>query len=205
MAARLGTMRPPKILLLLGPLLEQPHFTSKDARERGASSAALNHYLKTGRLKRLRRGVYQSADYQNPLAFQWEDLIAAVGCVRGGVICLISALAVYHLTDEVPRMHWIAIRHGTSVKSIPGIKILRYRDLEMGKTEIELEGTKVPIFDRERTIVDAFRVLSKEIAIKALKEAVAKGGKDRIDLVKLQDYGRRLQVDIGPYLMSVTT
>ena len=198
-------MRSPKVLVLLAPLLEKPYFTSREARDKGVHPAALSHYVKTGRLRRVRRGVYQSMNYQNPLAFQWEDLITAAYSVRGGVVCLISALAVYNLTEEIPRKHWIAIRHGTSAKPIPGVKIVRYRDLELGKTEIELEGTKVPIFDRERTIVDAFRVLSKEIAIKALKAAITQGGKNRIDLVKLQEYAQRLQVDIGPYLMSVTT
>jgi predicted transcriptional regulator of viral defense system len=198
-------MRSPKVLILLAKLLKKPFFTSREARENGVRPAALSHYVKTGRLKRIRRGVYQSGDYQNPLAFQWEDLIAAIYSVQGGVICLISALAVYHLTEEIPRKHWIAIRHGTSSKAVPGVKIVRYRDVELGKTKIELEGTVVPIFDRERTIVDAFRVLSKETAIKALKAAISQAGKSRIDLVRLQEYAQRLAVDIGPYLMSVTT
>ena len=198
-------MRSPKVLILLARLLKKPFFTSREARENGVHPAALSHYIKTGRLKRIRRGIYQGGDYQNPLAFQWEDLVAAVYSVRGGVICLISALAVYHLTEEIPRKHWIAIRHGTSSKAVSGVKIVRYRDVELGKTEIELEGTVVPIFNRERTIIDAFRVLSKEIAIKALKVAVSQTGKSRIDLVKLQEYAQRLAVDIGPYLMSLTT
>lgn len=198
-------MRTPKVLVLLAELLKKPYFTSCEAREKGVHPSVLSHYVKTGRLKRIRRGIYQSWDYQNPLAFQWEDLIAAVYSVQGGIICLISALAVYHLTEEIPRKHWIAIRHGTSSKEIPGVKIVRYRDIELGKTEIELEGTSVPIFDRERTIVDAFRALSKETAIKALKAAVSQTGKSRIDLVKLQEYAQRLSVDIGPYLMSITT
>ena len=50
--------------------------------------------------------------------------------------------------------------------------------MQLGRTEVELEGSKIPIFDRERTIVDAFRLLSRETAIKALKAAIAKGGKN---------------------------
>ena len=77
--------------------------------------------------------------------------------------------------------------------------------LEGGRTEVELEGTKIPIFDRERTIIDAFRLLSRETAIKALKAAIAKGGKNRIDLVKLQEYAKKLRFNITSFLMSVTT
>lgn len=76
----------------------------------------LSHYMKKGYLRRVRRGVYQAADYQNPSAFWWEALV-----------------------------------------------------MELGKIEIELEGSVVSIFDRELTIIDAFRLLNREIAIKALK------------------------------------
>ena len=119
-------------------------------------------------------------------------------------MCLISALAIYDLTEEIPRQYWIAIRHGTSVKTTRGVKILRYRDVELGRTEIELEGTKIPIFDRERTIIDAFRLLSRETAIKALKAAIAKRGKNRIDFMKLQEYAKKLRFNLSPYLLSIT-
>lgn len=196
-------MRSTAALLVLAPLLEKPYFTSKEARDVGVHPAVLCYYVKTGRLKRIRRGVYQRIDYQNPSAFRWEDLVEVVYSVKGGVVCLISALAIYDLTEEIPRQHWIAIRHGTSVKTDRGLKVVRYRDMQLGRTEIELEGTKIPIFDRERTIIDAFRLLSREIAIKALKVAIAKGGKNRIDLVKLQEYAKRLRLNISPYLMSI--
>jgi len=198
-------MRVAIALLTLAPLLEKPYFTSKEAKDIGVHPAVLCHYVKTGRLKRVRRGVYQSVNYQNTSAIRWKDLVEAIYSVKGGVVCLISALAIYDLTEEIPRQHWIAIRHGTSVKTIKGIKIIRYRDMKLGRAEVELEGTKIPIFDRERTIIDAFRLLSRETAIKALKAAIAKGGKNRIDLVKLQEYAKKLRFNITSFLMSVTT
>jgi predicted transcriptional regulator of viral defense system len=198
-------MRPQAFLQSLTPLLNQPSFTAKEAKILGVSAAILAHYVKAGKLKRIRRGVYQAIDYQNSEAFRWEDLIETVRSINGGVICLISALAVYDLTEEIPRQHWIGIRHGTSTRSNRFIKIVRFRDLELGKTEIELEGILVSIFDKERTLIDAFRLLSRETAIKALKMALAKGGKNRIDLRKLEAYAQQLHVDIAPYLMSIMT
>lgn len=198
-------MRSAIALFTLAPLLEKPYFTSKEARDRGVSAAVLSHYVKTGRLTRIKRGVFQSADYQNSSEFQWEDLIEAVYSTKGGVICLISALAIYNLTEEIPRQFWIAIPHGTSTKNNRKLRIMRYRNMQLGKTHTELEGTTVPIFDQERTIVDAFRLLSRETAIKALKAAVAKGGKNRIDLVKLQAYAKKLRFNIAPYLTTIMT
>ena len=105
--------------------------------------------------------------------FQWADLITTVYGINGGVICLVSALAIYDQSEEIPRQHWIGVRHNTSAVGGPGVKIVRFRNFELGKTTIELDGVIVPIFDRERTIVDAFRLLSRETAIKALKMALA--------------------------------
>lgn len=198
-------MKPQAYLQSLAPLLNQPSFTSKDAKLLGVSAAVLAHYVKAGKLKRIRRGVYQAVSYQNNEAFRWEDLIESVRSISGGVICLISALAVYDLTEEIPRQHWIGIRHGTSVQRNRLIKIVRFRNLDLGKTEIELEGVLVPIFDRERTLIDAFRLLSRETAIKALKMALAQSRKKRIDLRKLESYAQVFHVDIAPYLLSILT
>ena len=198
-------MRPQAYLQSLQPLLGRPSFTSKEAKQLGISAAVLAHYVRVGKLKRIRRGVYQAVGYQNIDAFRWEDLIEAALSINGGVICLVSALAVYDLTEEIPRQHWIGIRHGTSASSNRLIKIIRFRDIDLGKTKIELEGTFVPIFDRERTLIDAFRLLSRETAVKALKIALMQGGKNRIDLRKLEVYAKRLRVDIAPYLMSIMT
>ncbi|MEK7340101.1 MAG: type IV toxin-antitoxin system AbiEi family antitoxin domain-containing protein [Candidatus Rhabdochlamydia sp.] len=198
-------MRSTAALFILAHLLEKPYFTSKEAKDIGVHPATLSYYVKTGLLKRMRRGVYQGIGHQNSSTFLWEDLIETAYSIKGSVVCLISALAVYDLTEEIPRQHWLAIRHGTSTKTVRGIKVLRYRNMKLGRTEIELEGVKIPIFDRERTIIDAFHLLSRETAIKALKAAIAKGGKDRIDLIKLQEYAKKLRFNIAPYLMSIMT
>lgn len=200
----MNMMRNATALLLLAPLLRKPYFTAREARELGVHPSVLHYYVKKRRIKRIRRGVYQGNEYKNPAAFRFEDLVEAAYSVKQGIICLISALAVYNLTEKIPRQHWIAIQHYTSAKARRGIKILRFRDVTLGKTEIILEGVKVFIFDRERTIIDAFRLLSRETAIKALKAAMAQGGKSRVDLVKLQEYAKKLRFNITPYVMSVT-
>jgi predicted transcriptional regulator of viral defense system len=197
-------MRRPISLDLLEPLLKKPYFTSKEARAVGVKTATLHHYIKNGTLKRIRRGVYQSSTCDNP-TFQWRDLIEAVTSISGGVICLISALAIYDLTEEIPRQHWIAVSNRTSVKKTREIRFIRFRNMDLGRTEIELEGVQVPIFDRERTIVDAFRFLSREVAIKALKMAVSHKRTKKFNLVKLQDYAKELRVNITDFLLTVTT
>lgn len=189
---------------LLQPLLKKPYFTSKEVQALGIKIATLHHYIKKGTIKRIRRGVYQSSTCKNP-TFQWRDLIEAAISVSGGVICLISALAVYELTEEIPRQHWIAVNNSTSIKKSREIKFTRLRNMDLGVTKIVLEGVSVLIFDRERTIIDSFRLLSRETAIKALKMGVLQKGPKKIDLLKLQEYAEKLRVDITDFLMMVTT
>ena len=197
-------MRPKAYFKALAPLLGKPYFTAKEARVVGVSPATLSHYVKTGELKRVGRGVYTTKS-QEFTSLRWEDLVLAVHSTPHGVVCRVSALAIYNLTEEIPRQHWIGIRHGTSAKKHRGVKIVRFRNLGLGKTEISLDGAVIPIFDRERTIIDAFRLLSREIAIKALKTAIAHGGKNRLDLKKIEAYAKELRFCIAPYLLSVTT
>ena len=201
-------MKKPDRLMSLALLLQKPYFTTQEAKQLGVSAALLGHYLKKGYLKRLSRGIYQSSDYQYPqTSFPWEDLIESVGTVPNGVVCLISALAIYEITEEIPRQHWIAVSHGTSINRGPLLKIVRFRNMRLGLTKIEIGGIQVPIFDIERTIIDSFRILSCEVAIKALKMALSYRGKGtkKLDLVKLQTYAKTLRFDITPYLLTVTT
>lgn len=198
-------MKSSTTLTTLAPLLKKPYFTASETRSLGINPSILSHYVKTGHLKRISRGIYQSSNYHNPAMFQWRDLIESVHTIKRGVICLISALSIYNLTEEIPRKHWIAIPHETSIKAHSIVKIVRYRNMQLGKTKINLEGIIVPIFDRERTIIDSFRLLSHEIAIKALKMALSKSGKNKLDIPKLEEYAKQLRFKITPYLISLTT
>lgn len=187
-------------------LLRKASFTADDAKKLGVFPAHLAYYIKKGKIKRIGRGIYQGFDFQYPLDyFHWEDLIEAVNSVPGGVVCLISALSLYDITEQIARQHWIAVPHSTSIKERRLTKIMRFRNMELGKTTIDLGGIQVPIFDRERTIIDSFRLLSRETAIKGLKMALAKRGKERLDLRKLQEYAKKLRYNIQPYLMTATT
>ena len=184
----------------------RPYFTSREARKLGVPYHVLSYYAFTGKFQRIARGLYKSMERSDSVEFFWEDLIEAVYSIPKGVICLISALAIYDLTDEIPRQHWIAIPNNTTAKSSSQLKIVRFRNMKIGKTEIHIGGVKVSIFDRERCIIDAFRLLSKEIAIKALKMAFDTTKDSKIDLIKLQYYAKKLRVNIKDYiLMMVTT
>ncbi len=198
-------MKRHSVIRKIQSLFKVPNFTSEEAKKLGVSSASIAYYVKTGKLERIARGLYRSLCSPTVEHFQWEDLIVAIRQTKKGVICLISALALYELTDEIPRQHWIAVPNNTRHRADQSVRVIRMRNISLGKTKIVLDKLALPIFDRERTIVDAFRYLSKEIAVKALKKAITKKGKEKIDIEKLRKYAEKLHVKIIPFIMVLTT
>ena len=79
------------------------------------------------------------------------------------------------------------------------------RNLELGQTEIHVGKNLLKIFDRERTVVDAFRYLSQEVAIKALQAYLRPTANHKPDLNKLIAYAKQLRVNIHPYIVTLTT
>lgn len=171
----------------------------------GVNSSTLAYYVRTGDVIRLTRGVYRGIHSSSLEDFRWEDLILTMSKIKNGVICLTTALAIYGITEEIPRQHWIAINNKTRHRADSSTKIIRMRNIELGKTTIKINKLTLSIFDRERTIVDAFRFLSIETAIKALREGFALSGKEKIRIEKLREYAKILRVNIDPYIIGATT
>lgn len=190
----------------IGQLLSRPSFTSREAAELGLPAANLAYYVKRGDVERVARGVYRAPRAPTTSDFRWEDLVTALQSVKDGVVCLISALALYDITEEIPRQHWIAIKQSTRHRCGPDVRVVRMSDMELGRTTLDVGGVSIPIFDRERTIVDSFRRLGPEIAIKALRAALAtKERGKKLDLRKLDRYSALLRIDITPYVLAMTT
>lgn len=180
-------------------LKEKISFTSKYAKKLGISSALLSYYVKKGELERIGHGVYKGINAPTTNIFRWEDIILATKKVKNGIVCLSSALAIYNLTDEIPRQHWIAISNSTRHRADYSIKIVRMRNITLGKTKKNIGGISIPIFNIERTLVDSFRFLSLETAFKALKTAAK--NKQKLNWQKLKLYAKKLRVNIDSYLL----
>ncbi|MEI8348239.1 MAG: type IV toxin-antitoxin system AbiEi family antitoxin domain-containing protein [Pseudomonadota bacterium] len=198
-------MRTIKKLNKLRGLLKRPLFRSSEAKKLGISSGLLSYYTQKGLIERVDRGVYRGKESVLNVDFKWEDLVLAAKSIPDGVVCLISALALYELTEEIPRAHWIAVANTTRAPKRKGVKIVRMRNIHLGQTEAKVGNEKIKIFNQERTIVDVFRYLGKETAIKVLRAALTKKAEEKIDLKRLQDYAKKLRVRIDTYILAVTT
>lgn len=189
---------------MLGKLAKRPFFTSSEAKKIGVSNRMLSYYLKNGDIERLARGVYRSTSYEcASKEMEWEDLAIAAKNIRGGVICLVSALRYYELSDDMMREFWIAVDNANSKAKFPMSRIIRMRNMELGVTSIQMAGMSVQIFDKERTVIDSFRHLDFETAIKALK-AYLNESESKPDLNKLDRYITELRASkVRDYLMAL--
>lgn len=145
------------------------------------SRSSLSRGVKAGRLDRVARGIYLPSDAP---PMDWDQLEAATRR-PDATICLISALAHYDLTDEIPDALDMAIPRGTRTPQTQGA--IRWHQFhkgtfDLGREEILIPGSSqlIGIYSPERTIVDCFRLRSTvgyETARDATKEWLRRGGK----------------------------
>lgn len=190
---------------LLDPLLKEPIFKASDARSKGIPTRMLAHFCQQGVIERVGRGLYRVVGAFSGIDLDFEELVLIVSSIPRGVICLISALCYYNLTDQVMRKYWIAVPNTDKSPKRPHTRIIRMRNMNLGLTTIEMGKYRVKIFDRERTIVDAFRYLSDEIAIKALQAYLKPSSQQKADLPKLSRYAKALRINISSYIIALTT
>ena len=190
---------------LFRDLSKKPVFSALDARKAGIPSRMLAYFCFKEVIVRIDRGIYKVKDWNLDVDFEWEDLVTTAMSISNGVICLISALCYYNLTDQIMREFWFAVPHASTAPKRSNARIVRMRNITLGQTVICIGGQELKIFDRERTVVDAFRYLDQEIAIKALKAYLQTTAESKPDVKKLMKYAKALRVNITPYIMALTT
>ena len=170
----------------------------------GIPPRMLVYFCAKGQIERVSKGMYKINNLDFDSEFEWEDLAITALSIPNGVICLISALCYYGLTDEIMREFWIAVPHATTSPARENAHIIRMRNISLGQTSIRIGGQKLKIFDQERTVVDSFRYLDKETSLKAL-QAYLKTSKDRKpDIDKILRYAKKLRVDLTSYIAAFT-
>ncbi len=148
--------------------------------------------VREGELVRLRNGLYADPD---ALTGSVVDLNLIV---PGGILCLYSAWPHYNLTTQVPDAFYMAIARSRKINLpvFPDIKLVFQRSelLEIGKTEVEVEGIRLLITDMERSVCDAVKYRNK-IGIDVMTEIIDNylRRQDR-NLSRLTEYAKKLRV-----------
>lgn len=145
---------------------------SKAGFDKSLIKACLNSKL----IKRIDRGIYalpEGSSFSNP------DFILVSIKVPRGVICLLSALAFYEATNEIPKYIDMAIPRGAGRKSIkhPPVRFYSFEPKAWveGIEYIETKGHIIKIYCLARTVADCFKFRNKigmDVARAALKVAL---------------------------------
>jgi predicted transcriptional regulator of viral defense system len=172
-----------------------PIFRSKEAVGAGVSWRDLYSLRDGGEVVELSRGLYQlaaSAGTGN------VDLVTVCARAPHGMVCLNSALAHWDLSDEIPTEVHLAVPEGSHRPTIDypptGIHVFRAATFSLGRIEVREErGERFWISDRERTVIDAFRlrhIIGEDMANAALRRYLA----DRPKPGRVAEFARALRV-----------
>ena len=160
----------------------------------------------SGALEAISRGVYRLAN-SPPLGN--PDLVTVATRVPGGVICLISALAFYELTTQIPHEVHVALPRGAEEPRLdhPPIKTYRFTGeaFTEGVEAHKLDGVSVRIYSPEKTLADCFK-FRNQVGLDTVMEAVRFYRERRS--IKVDDLMRyagicRVKKIIRPYLEAI--
>jgi predicted transcriptional regulator of viral defense system len=165
--------------------------------------------VKESVIEKIKPGVYRIADYgffKNVNV----SLISVCKAEPKGVICLLSALDYYEMTDYNPSEVYYAIPHSHKKKTInyPPTKIFYFRKrfYDPGIEVIKTKYGEIRIYNKEKTVCDMFRYrnkLGEELAMQALKNYLGQKKKSIATLIK---YAEICQVKtvMMPIIKSLT-
>jgi predicted transcriptional regulator of viral defense system len=188
---------------IISKLGQNGMFSAAAARDRGVHPSILAYYCRKGILERVSRGFYRFQDAVSSVPDEWNDVVLVAESIPQGVLCLVTALIYHELTDEFGREIWIAVPRESRPPKRPNTRVVRFSNMTLGVEKVQFGDTKVKIFDRERTVIDAFRYLGRETAIKTLKRYLRPNSNQKPDLKKLDRYSKSLRANITPYIESI--
>ncbi len=179
---------------------------TSQALQAGIHPSTLYSMRDDGTLEAVSRGVYRLVDSEPPGN---PDLVTVATRVRGGVICLISALAFHELTTQIPHEVHVALQRGAEIPRLeyPPIKIYwaSGQAYSAGVETHEIDGVGVRIYSPEKTLADCFKFRNK-IGLDTAVEAVRFYRERRsINMDALMRYAKICRVEkvIRPYLEAI--
>lgn len=154
-------------------------FTTAQAEALGCPRWRIYRERDRGALIELSRGVWRQSSAPETAHL---DLLAAALRAPHGAICLLSALAFWDLTDEIPREVHLAVPRGSTRPRIEypptSVHVFDAATFELGIEQPELEtGERIRIYGPARSVVDTLRLrnqLGRDVAFAAARRLLAR-------------------------------
>lgn len=149
------------------------HFTTAQAATAGYSSPLLHKYVASGRIARVRRGVYRVTHFP---AAEHEDLVVLwLWAEHAGVFSHQTSLALHDLSDVLPARAYMTLPEDWRSRRlrVPADLVLHFAEVEDRDCEW-LDA--VPITSPRRTLRDCIDAhVSPDLVQQALRQARQRG------------------------------
>lgn len=189
-------MRGENMDILKKYISENRIITNREAEKLGFGRHNLSELARTGKLERLRPGVYQLNGEIT------DDFVLISSGSKRIVFSYNTALYLHDLSDRTPNVFHISVPQGYNAshikKRFPDLQVhyVKKEFYEIGKTEIKSpQGNIIPIYDIDRTICDIIidrKNIDKQIFTDGLTRYFKSSNKNLRRLIK---YSRIFKIE----------
>lgn len=181
---------------------------TSEALAEGISPKTFYTLIENSILTQMKRGLYRLSDLP-PL--NYPEIVTVSKSYPKAIVCLLSALELHQLTEEIPKKVYIAIPQGTREPKIHDIPIesvwLSQHIYRQGIIELNINSTGVKCYSPEKTLADMFKFRNKvglQTAIDAMRQYLQQPNQ-KINLEQLAEYARldRVHRIMQPYIEAL--
>lgn len=159
-----------------------------EALQEFGSDYFIRQKLDAGELFKIDKGVYSKREYEPELALVCFKYPKAV-------VTMNTAFYLYGLTDEISDEYYLATKREAAPITDSRVKqvFMPGKLLEVGKTTTNHKGYLIPIFDKERMLIELIRYKSK-LTFSYYKEILRNFRRllPQLDPEKIRDYAEAM-------------
>lgn len=159
-------------------------YTHTEIKNKYESTYQIRKALKNKEIYKIEKGIYSDVPSVHYLAVIMKKY-------PYGVFTSYSAYYYHNLTDVIPNKINLATNRNATTITSPKIQQVRMKDelYDLGKTEIDYEGIKINIYDKERMLIDLARN-KNQIGYNLYKEIISNYRKlaNSLDTQKIEEY-----------------
>lgn len=144
--------------------------------------------IEKGNLFKIEKGVYSDDRYES-------DIAVVKMKYPNAVFTLNSAFYFHGLTDTIPRMYYLEThKDATKIRDKKVKQIFdNHKSMELGVMEMEYDGSKIKVFNKERLLIELIRNKNK-LPFDYYKEIIGNYRKliRELDIQKVHEYALAL-------------
>ena len=148
------------------------------------SAYQIEKAVKNGKVYKIEKGIYSNV----PNTHYLEVIMKKY---PQGVFTSYSAYYYHNLTDVIPRKIYLSTKRNATTIVSDKIQQVRMKDelYNLGKTELDYEGIKINIYDKERLLIDLARN-KNQIGYDLYKEIISNYRKiaNSLNTQKIEEY-----------------